>query len=122
MVGEQGLSVSRSDSFLPPKLNTVCSPGLLNSLAGLLSTLSSVYGAQHGQYSTTSEITLIATASTTVICGVLTLYYLMWKIRRVKTEHDEIIGKQRAGKHGEGLIERIKRRASERSITVGTLV
>jgi hypothetical protein len=46
----------------------------------------------------------------------------MWKIRRVKTEHDEIIGKQRAGKHGEGLIERIKRRASERSITVGTLV
>ncbi len=108
--------------FNRPKLNTVCSPGLLNSLAGLLSTLSSVYGAQYGQYSTTSEITLIATASTTFICGVLTLYYLMWKIRRIKAEHDKIIGKQRTGKHGEGLIERIKRKASERSITVGTLV
>ncbi|KAF8347445.1 hypothetical protein F5887DRAFT_1131131 [Amanita rubescens] len=103
-------------------VNRVFLPGLLHSLAGLLSTFSSVYGAQHGQYSTSSEVTLIVTASTTFICGVLTLYYLMWKIRRIKTEHDGIIGKQRAGKYGEGLIERIKRKASERSITIGTLV
>ena len=90
-------------------LNAVCSPGLLNSFAGVISTLSSVYGAQHGEYSSSSKVTLIVTVTTTFICGVLTLYYLMWKIRRIKAEHDQVMGKQRAGKRGEGFIERIKR-------------
>ena len=99
-------------------LNVVCRPGLLNSFAGVISTLSSVFGAQHGEFSSSSKVTLIVTVTTTVICGVLTLYYLMWKIRRIKEEHDRVMGKQRAGKRGEGFIERI----SEKAITVGTLV
>ena len=99
-------------------LNAACSPGLLNSLAGVISTLSSVYGAQHGEYSSSSKVTLIVTVTTTFICGALTVYYLMWKIRRIKAEHDQVMGKQRTGKRGEGFIERIKRE----SITVGTLV
>lgn len=94
----------------------------MNSLAGVISTLSSVYGAQHGEFSLTSKITLSVTGSAMVICGVLTGYYMLWKIREVKSEHDRIIGKQKAGKRGEGFIERMKREANESSGPAGSII
>lgn len=90
------------------------SPGLLNSLAGIISTLANVYGAQHGDFSTTSKVTIIVTGASALICGVLTLYYSLWKLRRVKKRHDREIGKERAGRHGEGIVEQMKRKAQER--------
>ncbi|KAM6494887.1 hypothetical protein JOM56_009510 [Amanita muscaria] len=103
-------------------VNKIFLPGMMNSLAGVISTLSSVYGAQHGEFSTTSKITLTVTGSAMLVCGTLTAYYMLWRIRRVKLEHDRIVGKQRTGKRGEGLIERIKRKANEESGPAGGLV
>ncbi|KAJ7253456.1 hypothetical protein C8J57DRAFT_1076667, partial [Mycena rebaudengoi] len=91
-------------------LNRILMPGLLNSLAGLLSTISAIYGAQSATLSVASKSTLIVTASTAGICGVLTLFYMFVLIRGVKKQHDAEVGKQRAGKFGEGVVDLSKRK------------
>ncbi|KAF8634751.1 hypothetical protein AX15_000717 [Amanita polypyramis BW_CC] len=103
-------------------VNKIFLPGLFNSLAGLISTISSVYGAQQGQFSVASKITLVVTASTTFICGVISLYYILWKIRRVKFQHNQQVGKERVGKHGEGFIEQMRRKANKKAVHVSSLV
>ncbi|KAF8628853.1 hypothetical protein AX17_005913 [Amanita inopinata Kibby_2008] len=99
-----------------------CSPGLLNSLAGIISTIANVYGVQHGQFSVTSKVTIIVTTVISFVCGTLTLWYTLWKIRRVKKKHDKAVGKEGVGKHGEGIVERIKRKANEQTMAVGMAV
>ena len=94
----------QTNLYVTPNPNPT-SPGLLNSLAGLLSTLASIYGAQHGQFSSTSKVTLILTGLSTVIFAVLTVFYMFWLVRRVKQRHDREIGMQRAGKRGEGMVD-----------------
>ncbi|KAF5354131.1 hypothetical protein D9756_007107 [Leucocoprinus leucothites] len=65
--------------------NKIFIPGLMNSLAGIISTLANVYGVQHGEFNTTSTITI----SVTGVVGA----------RR----HAKEMGIQKAGKHGEGV-------------------
>lgn len=91
-------------------VNRIFMPGLLNSLAGVLSTLSSVLGVHHATFSLTSKSTIIVTGGIAVICGFLTGFYQFFLIRNVKKQHDEEVGKQRAGKHGEGLVDLSKRK------------
>jgi len=86
------------------------SPGFLNSLAGLLSTIVNLFGVQHGQLSTTSKSTVIVTSASSGVFGILTLFYSLWLVRRVKARHDREVGKQRAGQHGEGVVDLSKRR------------
>lgn len=95
-------------------MNKIFLPGLLNSFAGLISTLANIYGVQHGEYSTTGKVTIIVTGVSTFLCGVGTLYYSLWKIRRVKLKHDMQVGKEKAGKHGEGVIAPSKRKESQK--------
>ncbi|GLB41047.1 hypothetical protein LshimejAT787_0902620 [Lyophyllum shimeji] len=95
-------------------VNKIFLPGFLNSLAGLISTIANIYGVQNGEFSRTGKITIIVTAVSTGICGFLTLYYSLWKIRRVKRKHDQEVGKERAGRHGEGIVEQMKRKAAEK--------
>jgi len=93
-------------------LNRIFLPGLLNSLAGLLSTIANIFGVQHGELSTTSKSTLIVTTASSGVFGILTLFYALWLVRRVKARHDHEVGKQRAGKHGEGVVDLSKRRGT----------
>jgi hypothetical protein len=79
-------------------------------LAGLLSTIASIYGAQSATLSVASKSTLIVTTSIAGICGVLTLFYMFVLIRGVKKQHDAEVGKQRAGKFGEGVVDLSKRK------------
>ncbi|KAG5645693.1 hypothetical protein DXG03_005531 [Asterophora parasitica] len=95
-------------------VNKIFLPGLLNSLAGLISTLANIYGVQHGEYSTTGKVTIIVTGTSSLICGLTTVFYMLWKIRRVKQAHDREVGQSSAGKHGEGLIDGMKRKAGEK--------
>ena len=80
-------------------------PGFLNSLAGVISTLVNTFAVQES-FSTSARITLIVTGSVTVACGVLVVVYSFWMLRRVKMKHDRHIGVMRAGKYGEGKIEK----------------
>ena len=77
----------------------------MNSLAGVLSTVASVFGSHHGKFSATSRITIIVTGGSAVIFGVLTAFYAFWLLRRVKARHDRKVGKQMAGKYGEGKVD-----------------
>jgi hypothetical protein len=79
-------------------------PGLLNSLAGIISVLSNIYGVQNGTYSTTGKSTIIVTAAVAVVCGCLVLVYQFWLLRNIKNEHDKEVGIELAGKHGEGIV------------------
>ena len=81
----------------------------MNSLAGFISTITNVYGAQHGELSTTSKVTIIVTAVSTGVLGILTAIYTLWLVRRIKSQHDRTVGKQRTGKHGEGVVDRSTR-------------
>ncbi|KAF4566278.1 hypothetical protein EYR36_011694 [Pleurotus pulmonarius] len=93
-------------------VNHIFLPGCLNALAGIISTLASVFGAQDGRFTTTSTITIAVTIVTAVICGILSGVYT-FLIARVKRQHDQMVGQQKAGKHGEGVVEKIKRKAYE---------
>jgi pilus assembly protein TadC len=85
-------------------------PGFLNSLAGVLSTLSSVLGTQHATLSISSKSTIIVTSAIAGVCGILTAFYMFVLIRNIKKQHDREVGKQRAGKHGEGFADLTKRK------------
>ena len=77
----------------------------MNSLAGFISTMANIFGVQHGELSTTSKITIIVTAASTGVLGILTGIYSLWLVRRVKSQHDKEVGKQRTGKYGEGVVD-----------------
>ncbi|KAF8960649.1 hypothetical protein BDZ97DRAFT_1665556, partial [Flammula alnicola] len=91
-------------------LNKIFIPGLMNSLAGLLSTVANIFGAQHGELSTTSKSTLIVVGASTGVFGIFTGFYMFWLVRRVKARHDSEVGKERAGKYGEGVVDLSKKK------------
>ncbi|KAJ6466865.1 hypothetical protein C8R45DRAFT_839060 [Mycena sanguinolenta] len=93
--------------------NRIFLPGALNSLAGIISTLVNVYSAQHGEFVETSKITITVTVLAAVICGGLTMFYSMVMLRNVKEAHNRQVGREQAGKHGEGIVVRMKRKAKE---------
>lgn len=83
----------------------------MNSLAGFISTIANIYGVQHGQYSTTSKSTIIVTGASTGVFFFFFAFYAFWLVKRVKARHDREVGKERAGKYGEGVVDLSKRRA-----------
>nr|GAT58924.1 predicted protein [Mycena chlorophos] len=91
----------------------IFSPGMLNSLAGIVSTLVNVYGVQHGEFSKTAKVTIIVTCASAIVCGSLTLFYTLFLLKRVRRAHNRKVGRERAGRHGEGFLEEIKRKANE---------
>lgn len=94
-------------------VNRIFVPGLLNSFAGVISTLTNVYGSQGGVFSSSAKSTIIVTGSLTVICGILVLVYQFGLIRNLRLEHEREIGVEKAGKHGEGALGEQKRRSIE---------
>lgn len=86
-------------------VNKIFMPGFMNSLAGLLSTIANVFGAQHGQFTSASITTLAVTGGAAVITGLLVAAYSLGGIRRVRAQHEKQIGEEGLGKHGEGVVE-----------------
>ena len=97
-------------------------PGFLHGLAGVITTLANVIGVQGGRFTDTSWATLIVMGVCTVVCGTLTFFYSMCKLRRVRLDHVHEMGKERAGKHGEGWLEAIKRHKPIRETSIGPQV
>lgn len=101
---EPHLHVSATPFEIPHVFNPRCSPGCLNSIAGVISTLSSIYGAQAGVFGESEKSTIIVTSTLSLICGILVLVYELWLIRNLRLEHDRIVGVELPGKHGEGVL------------------
>ncbi|KIJ17992.1 hypothetical protein PAXINDRAFT_9079 [Paxillus involutus ATCC 200175] len=87
-------------------VNRIFIPGLLNSLAGMLSTLANVYGAQQRTFSETSKSSLFITAGVAFVCAILFIIYHFILLEALKKQHDREVGEQDAGEHGEGVNRR----------------
>ncbi|KAF3008404.1 hypothetical protein E8E13_001331 [Curvularia kusanoi] len=82
-------------------INRIFLPSLLNSIAGLVSTLVNVYSAQDGQYSVTAKVTIVVTAACSVVTAALFLLYNTVMLRIVKRKHEkEIKAAERGGETG----------------------
>ncbi|OAK97329.1 hypothetical protein IQ06DRAFT_296496 [Phaeosphaeriaceae sp. SRC1lsM3a] len=68
-------------------INRIFLPALLNSIAGLVSTLVNVYSAQDGQYSVTAKVTVVVTAACSTVAAALFLLYNMVMLKLVKRKH-----------------------------------
>jgi hypothetical protein len=60
---------------------------MLNSLAGMISTLINVLTAQKGVFSTTAIISITVTATSTAINGGLWVWYNFFKLKKVQERH-----------------------------------
>lgn len=109
-------------------LNRIFTPGALNGLAGVISTVASVFGSQNSVFNASSITTLAVTGAVTVICassffdlvkhdvltfpmgsgGGLTLFYTFVLLQGVKRRHEKAVGKESTGKHGEGMLKAAK--------------
>ncbi|KAF2015406.1 hypothetical protein BU24DRAFT_421705 [Aaosphaeria arxii CBS 175.79] len=68
-------------------VNRIFLPALMNSIAGLISTLVNVYSAQAGQYSVTAKATLVVTAACSTVTAALFLLYNTVMLSLVKRKH-----------------------------------
>jgi hypothetical protein len=73
-------------------LQRIFLPGCLNSLAGFISTLISVYSQQNGNWSITARVTEIVIGSCMVVTGCLFGVYNWVMLRSVKKEHERQMG------------------------------
>lgn len=88
-------------------INRIFLPALLNSVAGLISTIVNVYSAQDGQYSVTAKVTIVVTSACSAVAAALFLLYNMVMLKLVKRRHEkEIKAAEREGRihrHGEDV-------------------
>ncbi|KAI9857124.1 MAG: hypothetical protein M1813_008615 [Trichoglossum hirsutum] len=68
-------------------VNKIFLPGCLNSAAGLLSTLISLYFPQTRAWTTESKVTVCITGGCMFVTGTLFLTYDLFILRRVKRDH-----------------------------------
>jgi hypothetical protein len=101
-------------------LNKIFMPGCLNSLAGLISTLTNVYSQQGGMWSITARVTAIVSGTIMVITGCLFVIYNFWVLARVKKRHGREM--QLGGGDGENLKEKMGRKARAPALEPGSVV
>lgn len=69
-------------------MNTkLCRPGMLNSLAGLIATITNIYTARNKFWSRTAIVTAVITGTCGSILMILFFVYYFWNLRHVKEEH-----------------------------------
>jgi hypothetical protein len=103
-------------------LNRIFLTGCLNSLAGLISTLVNVYSQQAGVWSTQAWATLGVTGGSMVICGALFAVYNFWVLQKIKNLHGREMSQMQRGYEGEGLVEKLERKANEPALEPGSVV
>ncbi|KAI6044566.1 hypothetical protein EDC04DRAFT_318933 [Pisolithus marmoratus] len=63
-------------------------PGLLNSVAGIITTVTSAYETEGNLSGSSVRATIIVTGAVAVICGILVVIYQCVFIRRLRKEHN----------------------------------
>ncbi|OIW23690.1 hypothetical protein CONLIGDRAFT_547324, partial [Coniochaeta ligniaria NRRL 30616] len=70
-------------------INRLYMPGTLNALAGLVSTLTSIYSQHKGSWSVSAKVAVVVESVTLVFYLVLFLLYNSWLLEKVKQQHDQ---------------------------------
>ncbi|KAI6130978.1 hypothetical protein EV401DRAFT_487171 [Pisolithus croceorrhizus] len=72
-------------------------PGLLNSVAGIIATVTNAYETQGNLSGSNVRATIIVTGAVAVICGVLAMIYQFVFIRRLRKDHERIEREMNSG-------------------------
>ncbi|PGG99694.1 hypothetical protein AJ80_09308 [Polytolypa hystricis UAMH7299] len=80
----QGLERALLNTIQNPPL-----PSLLNSIAGLITTLINIYTARSGDWSVMAITTVIVTGISTLITAGLFIQYKFQKLGRIRDEHEQ---------------------------------
>lgn len=101
-------------------------PGLINSTAGLISTVINIYSAQDGNKSITAQVTLWVTGGFSAAFLILFALYNFWALKRVKSKHSRELEVDERGRQTEhesrGPVESLKRRAKEPGLDPSSVV
>lgn len=120
-------------------LNKLYLPLVLNALAGLLATLTSVYTQQGGEWSPQAIVAAIVEGSVLVLSAILFFVYNYWLLQRVKNDHEEAAttsewekdekkekkekkGRRWRAKKKGGFLARFRRASKKRPIAAGSVV
>ena len=96
---------------------------MLNSIAGLLTTIVNVYTAQKGVFSITAKITAIVTGSCAGVTLGLFVLYNNWLLEKVRTSHvREFLPEDQQKPEHETPVEKMKRKARESAFEPGSIV
>ncbi|KAF2105531.1 hypothetical protein BDV96DRAFT_477873, partial [Lophiotrema nucula] len=68
-------------------INRIFLPALMNSIAGVISSMVGIYGAQHGDLSITAKVTITVTGACTVVAAALFLIYNSIMLAMTKRKH-----------------------------------
>ncbi|ORY68773.1 uncharacterized protein BCR38DRAFT_424291 [Pseudomassariella vexata] len=99
-------------------LNRLFLPGAMNGLAGLISTLVTVYTQADGDWSIMAKITAIVEGSALGICGLLFVIFNNLLLRWIKMKHGREVEKMQA----EGFLEKTERKLHEPALEPGSVV
>jgi hypothetical protein len=102
-------------------------PALLNSIAGLLTTVVNVYSAQKGVWSITAKITAIVIGSCAGVSLALFVGYNFGTLAKVRETHDreldpEGFDRRNKKRKRESVVEKVKRKAQEPALQPGSVV
>lgn len=103
-------------------LNKIFLPGCLNSFAGLISTFVNVYSQQSGNWSVTAWVTAAVTGGVMIITGGLFCLYNFWVLDKVKKRHEQEMEVWNSDHEGEGIREKIERKAHAPALEPGSVV
>lgn len=111
-------------------LNKVYLPLLLNAVAGMIATVTSVYTQQVGEWSTQAYIAAIIEATVLGVSLMLFFVYNYWLLQRVRADHEETLRgptqtwpRGRKKKKGlAGLLARLRRVRRKPPIAAGSVV
>ncbi|KAL9112998.1 MAG: hypothetical protein Q9227_002863 [Pyrenula ochraceoflavens] len=107
-------------------INRIFLPGLMNSLAGFLSTIINVYTAQHGDWSISAKATGITTGACAGVTLLLFALYNFWVLKRVKRKHaremDVENGQTNGGHEHETVGDKLKHAAHAKPLEPGSVI
>jgi len=70
----------------------------------------------------TAKVTAIVTGSCMVVMGLLFVVYNFWVLEKVKKRHGREMQEFEGGHEGEGLVEKVNRKAREPALEPGSVV
>lgn len=104
-------------------LNRLFLPSTGNSIAGLISSLISVYSSNDGQWSIMAKVTACVEGGCLVVVGGLFIITEVILLRRVRTRHGRHYGNaEEEGDDGEGFVHKVERKAKEPGLQPGSVV
>ena len=102
-------------------INRIFLPGVMNSLAGFLSTIVNVYTARQGDWSITAKVTGITTGACFGVTLFLFAFYNFWVLKKLKARHARELDSEQGHGH-ETVGEKISHAAHAKPLEPNSVI